>query len=82
MSVDSLEEDAHLQAIGLFRDYVHPSEGRVREVRPAMSVSGVAEEADVPPPHMGQDTRVVLGELGYSEASISELSRDGVVFGA
>ncbi len=44
------------------------------------SHTGVVDEGNMsPPPELGQDTRVVLEELGYDEDTIQGMYNDGVV---
>ena len=81
LRIEDLQEDPHIKAVGLFRDYEHPSEGLFREIRTPFQVTDVEELADVPPPLKGQGTRSILEELDYEEAEIEELVAKGVVRG-
>ena len=74
-----IEEDAHIKAVELFRDYDHPTEGRLREVRSAMQVTDVEEHTDLSPPLIGEHTVDVLTQLGYSDVDVSELIANGAV---
>ena len=76
---EQLHNDRHLQAVGLFRSYDHPSEGRMRDVRLPVTVTGVPTGADAPPPNLGQDTAALLNEIGYDNSEISQLEQAGVV---
>ena len=42
-------------------------------------VDGAAVGPSAPPPTLGQDTRVVLAELGYSEAEIDTMAARSVI---
>jgi crotonobetainyl-CoA:carnitine CoA-transferase CaiB-like acyl-CoA transferase len=75
---DSLLEDPHLAEIGFFREVDHPSEGRVR-------IMACPTEWSVTPPgirrlapRLGEHSREVLGEAGYSTAEIDALIAAGV----
>lgn len=77
--LEALLDDEHLQAVQMFESYEHPTEGRVRQVRQPVTVSGQARQADRAPPRVGQDSHAVLGALGFSEERIAELTREGVI---
>jgi crotonobetainyl-CoA:carnitine CoA-transferase CaiB-like acyl-CoA transferase len=53
--------------------------GGLELVRTAVQVDGVAAAAQLPPPRLGEHTREVLQELGYSDAEIDALARNGVL---
>jgi crotonobetainyl-CoA:carnitine CoA-transferase CaiB-like acyl-CoA transferase len=77
--MDELLDDEHLKAVGLFEEYDHPTEGRVRQVRQPVAVTGRSRQADIPPPVVGQDTREVLADIGMDEAQIEQLVANNVV---
>ncbi len=72
-TLDSLIEDPHLDAIGFFPEYDHPTEGRIRMTAP------VGKWSETPPSirrlagRLGEHSREVLGELGYSVTEIDAL---------
>ncbi len=74
-----LLEDPHLQAVGLFQEVAHPTEGRLRGVRSPFVVSDEAPQADGPAPRLGGDTAAILAELGYDEGAVEDLAARGVV---
>ncbi len=64
--------------IGEFADA--PGVGRdIRVVRTGFKLNREAPAVDTPPPQLGQHTRQVLGSLGYSEADIDALNREGAI---
>ncbi|MBL8550230.1 MAG: CoA transferase [Hyphomonadaceae bacterium] len=73
---DLLEEE-HLKAVEMFEDIDHPTEGATRVLRSPFNVIGRARELDAPAPRLGEDTRVVLEEAGFSEGEISLLIESG-----
>lgn len=75
----SIEDDEHIKAVKLFRDYDHPTEGRLREVRSAMQVTDVDQKDDRPPPRIGEHSAEILLQLGYSEEAVRGLISDGFV---
>ena len=56
--------------------------GEVRQARPAAQFGRTPSEVRGPAPRLGEHTRKVLSELGYSEAEVRVLVEDGVVVDA
>lgn len=77
--LDDLFEDAHLKDVNLFKEYKHPTEGPMRQVRSHYSMEGVEEKQDAPTQRVGQSTDKVLLELGYSAETISRLVKAQVL---
>jgi crotonobetainyl-CoA:carnitine CoA-transferase CaiB-like acyl-CoA transferase len=78
-SVGDLLHDPHLQATGFFREYEHPTEGRLRGTRAPFRWHDGTETADRPAPRTGADGRAVLAEAGLDEAEIDRLLREKVI---
>jgi len=57
----------------------HARAGRVKALGHPIKFSATPGEVKRPAPLLGQHTREVLGELGYSAARIDELIREGAV---
>ncbi|RKQ68251.1 CaiB/BaiF CoA transferase family protein [Oceanibaculum indicum] len=82
MPVNSLEDvlaDRHLAETGFFREYDHPSEGRIRTPAPPMRFSDSPATIRKGAPRLGEDSRTVLAEAGYSAAEIAGLIDSGAV---
>ncbi|MCH9674236.1 MAG: CoA transferase [Gammaproteobacteria bacterium] len=77
--LDELMVDPHLQAVGLFEEFDHPSEGRMREVRQPVAVTGVAKQGNRPAPRLGQHSREVLESFDFSSERIDALRAAGVI---
>ncbi len=73
------EAMAHPQTVanGTVIETVHPAAGRVRQARPAARFSETPTSARRGGPALGEHTREILGEAGYSEAEIAELIAGG-----
>jgi len=71
--------DPQVQHNQLARYVEHPSVGRVGVVGPAVTFSHSHNEVRSAPPTLGQHTDFILHGLGYSQAKIEQLRRDGVV---
>jgi crotonobetainyl-CoA:carnitine CoA-transferase CaiB-like acyl-CoA transferase len=65
-------------AAGLVADYEHPTYGRFRQFGHLVNLSDTPGRIAGPPPLLGQHSREVLAELGYSDAEISTLRDQGV----
>jgi crotonobetainyl-CoA:carnitine CoA-transferase CaiB-like acyl-CoA transferase len=72
----------HLDAVGMFPEVEHPSEGRIRHLKVPVHFSktpgGYYRHAE----QLGQSTGEVLGELGYSPDDIAALRTSGAIGGA
>ena len=65
--------DPHAQAIGLFPEIEHPRLGRYATVKAPMRFAGAQTGPRGPAPEIGQHSRALLAELGYSQADIERL---------
>lgn len=79
LDVDELEHDPHLKAVGLFEDYDHPTQGRLRWTRAPFTVRDVETGSDRHPPEIGEHTLEVLREAGLSDDQVATLLSRGVI---
>ncbi|WP_163849097.1 CaiB/BaiF CoA transferase family protein [Pseudooceanicola aestuarii] len=82
LSIEELENDPHLQAVGLFEDYEHPTQGPMRHVRAPFGARDVDEGPDRYPPDLGAHGPEVLEEFGLSPTRIAALRAAGILGGA
>ncbi len=73
-ALDQLPDHPHLQAVGLFQETNHPTEGAIREIRPTTRFHTTPTSIRRPAPVLGQHTREVLLEAGLKEEEVSRLS--------
>jgi crotonobetainyl-CoA:carnitine CoA-transferase CaiB-like acyl-CoA transferase len=76
-SLQDLLDDPHLEAIGYFQMREHPSEGRIRSMAVPSEWSESAPGYRRPAPRLGEHTREVLLEVGFSEKEIQNLISSG-----
>ncbi|TDO02530.1 MULTISPECIES: CaiB/BaiF CoA transferase family protein [Halomonas] len=68
-----------VRACDIIHEYDHPQAGRIRQARmPARFSSSEALPLSAAPA-LGEDTRALLRDSGYDEASLDELARTGVI---
>ncbi|MET0308517.1 MAG: CaiB/BaiF CoA-transferase family protein [Sphingomonas sp.] len=66
-------------ARGMVRSVAHPSAGEVRLVASPLKLGRTPVIDPIAPPLLGQDSVVVLGELGYDAEHIEQLRASGVI---
>jgi len=76
-SLQDILRDPHLNAIGYFREIEHPTEGRLRSMKVPSEWSETPPEVRRHAPRLGEHTREVLREVGYTEAQIEDLAKSG-----
>ncbi|MEO3387925.1 CoA transferase [Mesorhizobium sp. CAU 1741] len=79
LQMEDLENDPHLKAVGLFEEYDHPSQGRLRWMRAPFTVRDVETSADRHPPEIGEHSLEVLREVGLTDEQIEALHARGVI---
>ncbi|MEK9723700.1 MAG: CoA transferase [Rhodospirillaceae bacterium] len=77
---EALLADPHLNAVGFFETYDHPSQGRLRGLRRPARFSAIPPGGGFAP-ELGRDTRAVLAELGYKDDEITGLIETGAANG-
>ncbi len=78
-SYADLENHPQVAALGAFETFDHPKAGEVRVVRSSVRMSGASSGPLERPPLLGEHTKEILGDLGYSEEAIRDLVDEGVV---
>jgi formyl-CoA transferase len=69
-TLDALPEHPHLQAVGLFEETQHPTEGRIRQLRPTARFAATPVRLRRHAPLLGEHTAEVLSEAGLSPDQI------------
>jgi crotonobetainyl-CoA:carnitine CoA-transferase CaiB-like acyl-CoA transferase len=77
--IQSLMEDEHLKAVGMFESHQHPSEGPTVLVRPPVSFSDSPAEIRRHAPGFGEHGEELARELGYDDTAIKNLLGSGAL---
>jgi crotonobetainyl-CoA:carnitine CoA-transferase CaiB-like acyl-CoA transferase len=72
--------DGDNERLGLVAEYEHPILGRMRQFGSLIDFSETPGRIAGPPPIVGQNTRDILGWLGYSDADMDTLKEQGAVY--
>jgi crotonobetainyl-CoA:carnitine CoA-transferase CaiB-like acyl-CoA transferase len=72
--------DADNERLGLVVEYDHPTVGRLRQFGTLIDFSESPTGPYAPPPLVGQDTRDILGRIGYDDEQIGDLLARGIVY--
>ncbi len=78
-SMSSIMDDPHLNDVKFFSWIDHPTEGRIRSMGIPVAFSDTPGTVRLPAPLLGENTREILREAGYSSAEIDDLLRKGAV---
>jgi crotonobetainyl-CoA:carnitine CoA-transferase CaiB-like acyl-CoA transferase len=76
-TIEDLLDDPHLRDAGFWESEEHPTEGRLRRARVATRFGGGMRETMLPAPRLGQHTREVLVEVGFTEAEVVRMLDSG-----
>lgn len=77
--VEDVLEHPHLKAVGMFEEYDHPSEGRIRMAKPPTKFEKTPANIRRLAPRLGEHTVEVLKELGFSTEEIEEMQTRKVI---
>lgn len=78
-AIDQLPQHPQLQAVGLFERSAHPSEGAIVSVRPPTRFARTPAAITRPAPLLGQHSREVLHEAGFSDDELAALHAAHVI---
>ena len=76
--LEGLLTDPYLADTGFFERVEHPTEGKMLTTAiPVMFSGSPGDSFRLPPPRLGEHTRRVLRELGYSDTEVDEIACQG-----
>jgi len=73
MRLDELPDDPHLAASGGWIECEHPTEGRLRQLRPPVRLGDTPASIARPAPRLGEHTVECLREAGLDDGLVAEL---------
>lgn len=74
---EDLLVDPHLEQVGFWQRYDHPTEGELRTMKFPVNFEKSPVSVRRHTPHLGEQTREVLAELGYDTATIDTMLTAG-----
>jgi crotonobetainyl-CoA:carnitine CoA-transferase CaiB-like acyl-CoA transferase len=81
-TIDDLLADPHLRDVGFFQEVEHPTEGRIRQMRPAARWSTADISIRRLPPRVGEHSVEVLKEAGFPQDDIDRMIASGATLQA
>lgn len=75
--LESLLQDPHMVATGVFPVVDHPTEGRIRSMTPSARWSETRVEPSRLAPRLGEHSAEILQQAGFSPDEIAAMVRDG-----
>jgi crotonobetainyl-CoA:carnitine CoA-transferase CaiB-like acyl-CoA transferase len=79
-TLESLQRDPHLEAVGLIQHEQHPTEGRTAAIRCSIRFDEGYPDLRAPSQPRGWDTESILGELGFQDKEIVALLASKAAF--
>ena len=77
--ITEIAEQPHLKAVGMIATLDHPSEGKIRQARPSARFSDTPAEIHRMPPRLGEHSRAILQEAGFTEEDVASMIEKKVV---
>jgi len=77
--ITEIAEQPHLKAVGMIATLDHPSEGKIRQARPAARFSASPADIRRLPPRLGEHSRAILREAGFTEEDVAAMIERKVV---
>jgi len=81
-SLESLQQDRHLAAVGLISYEQHPTEGRVAAIRSSIRIDDETLKLREPSQPKGWESKKILSEVGYTNEQIERMQSCGAVLAA
>ncbi len=77
--ITEIAEQPHLKAVGMIATLDHLSEGKIRQARPSARFSDTPAEIHRMPPRLGEHSRAILREAGFTEEDVASMIEKKVV---
>jgi len=79
-TLDTLPSDPHLMAVNMLHNDEHPTEGQTLAIRSSIIVDEGTLPLGACAQPKGWESRAILQEIGYDDASIAAMISDGAIF--
>jgi len=79
-SLEDLFEDPHLQDVGFLEEVEHPSEGKIYQIGLTNQYSGGMRKEFMPAPRLGENTREIMQEFGFTGIEIETALQEKAIF--
>ncbi|MGL4324563.1 MAG: CaiB/BaiF CoA transferase family protein [Beijerinckiaceae bacterium] len=76
-TLETLRADPHLAAVGFFQNEQHPTEGQTIAMRSSIKCDGAFLPSGAPAQPKGWETRMIMRDLGISEADGNTIIAEG-----
>lgn len=73
ISLQKIDEDLHVRAVGLIESSVHPTEGAYRSIRPPVTFGASPYKLRKHAPRLGEDSERILSTLGLPPNDLRQL---------
>ncbi|MDY7547100.1 CoA transferase [Glaciimonas sp. CA11.2] len=73
ISLQKIDEDLHVRAVGLIESSIHPTEGAYRSIRPPVTFGASPYKLRKHAPRLGEDSERILSTLGLSPHDLRQL---------
>jgi crotonobetainyl-CoA:carnitine CoA-transferase CaiB-like acyl-CoA transferase len=77
--ITEIAEQPHLKAVSMIATLDHPSEGKIRQARPAVRFSDTPADIRRMPPRLGEHSQAVLREAGFTDEDVASMLEKKVV---
>lgn len=71
-ALEDLLKDPHLLDVGFLEDIEHPSEGTIKQIGLTNQFSGGMRSEFLPAPRLGENTREIMQQFGFSQLQIEQ----------
>jgi formyl-CoA transferase/CoA:oxalate CoA-transferase len=81
-TISSALNHPQVKHLGIVRSMQHSSIGEIAQLAPPITLSDTPAQLRLPPPLLGEHTREILSEAGYSDQEVGDFVGKGVVISA
>jgi formyl-CoA transferase len=79
LNIEEVFKDPQVRHLGVTRSVEHPELGRLDLLASPLDIQGASKDIRLPTPGIGEHSREILAEIGYTDAQIDRILEAGVV---